>query len=141
MNHTTEKERWLLAAVLAGAAYLAIGVGFAEFARHAATREMRLFWRLAAWAGSFVVLALHFAHETVRCRRPPRRAAFHVAAGVALGAFGLAGWINAHASASARSPLAPLALIVFPLATGIPAFLGAWAAAAVMARLRADRAA
>jgi hypothetical protein len=62
---------------------------------------------------------------------------------VALGAFGLAAWINLNALAGTgpRSPLAPLALIVFPLVTGIPAFLGAWAAAEVLARLRRDRAA
>ncbi len=139
MNHVIKNERWLLPAAVVGAAYLAVGIGFAELARISSPGKMRFFWRLAAWAASFALLAAHLAFE-IR-RRPPRRAAFHASAGVALGGFGLAAWINLNALAGSgpRSPLTPLALVVFPLVTGIPAFLGAWAAAEVLARLRRDR--
>ena len=130
-------ERWLSTAVLVGFAYLLVGVGFAELARMGASREIRLFWRWAAWVVGILLLAVHFGSE-VRRRRAPREAALHVATAVALGAFGLAAWINVHAHAASprRTALAPLALIVFPIVTGGPAFVGAWAAAAVIDRSR-----
>jgi len=141
MNQAKEEKRGFPGAAAAGASYLAVGIGFAELARMVPSSEMRLFWRLGAWAASFAILAAHLVFETRR--HPPRRAAFHAAVGVALGAFGLAAWINLHAPARSgrRNVLVPLALVVFPVVTGIPAFLGAWAAAAVLARRRRDRAA
>jgi hypothetical protein len=143
MNDRPRRRGWIPAAALVGAGYALVGVVFAEFARISAGREMRRFWRLSAWVVSFALLAAHLTHET-RGRSPESpRAAFHVALGVALGAFGLAVWINLQPRtvAAPKSPLAPLALVVFPVVTGIPAFLGAWAAASVMARRRPGRSA
>ncbi len=143
MDDSGPRERWIPAAALVAAGYALVGIAFAEFARISAGSEMRQFWRLSAWVVSFALLGAHLAHEAAGRRREPRRAAFHVAVGVALGAFGLAAWINLHARivSGHRSPLAPLALVVFPVVTGIPAFFGAWAAASVLARRRPGRSA
>jgi hypothetical protein len=45
--------------------------------------------------------------------------------------------VHAHWGASShQSPLAPLALVVFPLVTGVPAFVVALAAVAILTRTR-----
>ena len=58
---------------------------------------------------------------------------------VAIGAFILAIWVNVHAHWSAsshQSPLTPLALIIFPLGTGLPAFVVGFVVVALLARVR-----
>lgn len=55
------------------------------------------------------------------------------------GAFALAVWILIHGRLSAsasQSPLAPLALVVFPVVTGIPAFLVAFVVLTILTRIR-----
>lgn len=122
---------WLVAAMFAGIAYLVIGRGFAL-----PTSNVRL-WRLAAWLVSGIVYAAHIAYEHFGRRDAPRAAALRVASGVALGAFGLAvlGMLHSRSSAPAVRPAWLLALVLWPAFTGLPAFLGAWVAAAILLRL------
>ncbi len=42
-------QQWLRAAILFGILYLAVGITFAALANTAASNEMRVTWRLAAW--------------------------------------------------------------------------------------------
>jgi len=117
--------------------YPVVGVGFAAIGNPSGSRTIVVAWRLAAWLVSGAAFAAHLAYELFRLRNPPVRAALHVSAAVALGAFVLAVWVNVHAhgrASSHQSPLAPLALVVFPAVTGAPAFVVALAAAAVLAR-------
>jgi hypothetical protein len=125
------RKPWIRAALIVGAAYFVIGRVFAVPAV-----SLRLS-RLAAWMLSGVAYAAHIWYEHFRLRDPPRSTALHVALAVAIGAIGLAlaGMIH---SLSAGSPLRPawlLALVLWPAITAIPAFLGAFVAAAVLSRL------
>ncbi|HEV8241566.1 MAG TPA: hypothetical protein VGS57_19545 [Thermoanaerobaculia bacterium] len=79
-----------------------------------------------ACAGAF---ALHIAYEHAKLRSLPIRAALHVAAAVAAGAFVLAIWVTSHT-------FAPLALLLFPLITAVPAFLVAFTVLVLLSRAR-----
>jgi hypothetical protein len=118
--------------------YPIVGIAFAALANPSDSSQMRVTWRLAAWLVSAVAFAAHLGYEHFRLRSSPLRVAMHVSVAVALGAFALAVWVNVHAhrGAASRSPLAPLALVVFPVVTGAPAFVVGLAAAAVLARMR-----
>jgi len=86
-------------------------------------------WRLAAWMASAAVYAAHIGYEHYRLDNSPRSTALHAALAVALGGFGLA----VSASLHSRHPLV-LALALWPIITGLPAFLVALAVGAVLAR-------
>jgi len=121
--------------ILAAVAYVVIGILFSVLSRSADADHVRL-WRLAAWVASAAVAAAHIGYEHYRLSSSPRATALHAAGAVALGAFGLAlvanvHWVLAEAHGQ-RPPL--LALPVWPVITAIPAFLGALAVAAVLAR-------
>jgi hypothetical protein len=129
--------RWLLAVVLFAGVYAFVGIAFAAFAKASSSNEAQFAWRLAAWLASAVAFAAHFGYEDFRLRHAPRRTAINVSLAVALGALALAVWINVHrppAPIPARRSRALLALVVFPVVTGAPAFLVALAASAVLAR-------
>lgn len=130
-------QRWLRMAMLIAIVYPVVGISLA--ALPSSSNEMRVTWRLAAWLVSAAAFAAHLGYEHFRLRNSPLRAALHVSVAVALGAFALAVWVNVHAQwvgSSHQSPLAPLALILFPAVTGVPAFVVAFVAGAVLARTR-----
>jgi hypothetical protein len=133
-------QRWLRMALLFAIVYPFVGIAFAALANSPVSNSMRLTWRLAAWLLCIVAFVAHVGYEHARLRNPPLRAALHVAAAVALGAFVLAVWVIVYGhwsgAASHQSPLAPLALIAFPAVTGVPAFVVALVAAAILARMR-----
>jgi hypothetical protein len=129
-------------ALIVACAYPLAGVAFAAFAGLASSPRALVAWRLAAWLVSGAAFLAHIAYEHSRLRLPPRRIAGHVGGAVALGAFLLAVWVLAHghwAAPGRQSPLAPLALVLFPLVTGVPGFLAAFVIAAILARLRSRR--
>ncbi|MFL6260552.1 MAG: hypothetical protein ACJ76Y_12630 [Thermoanaerobaculia bacterium] len=133
-------QRWLRMALLFAILYPVVGIAFAALANPSVSNMMRITWRLAAWVLSAAAFAAHVGYEHFRLRNPPLRAALHVSAAVALGAFALAVWVIVHGrwsgAASHQSPLAPLALIAFPAVTGVPAFVVALVAVAILARMR-----
>ena len=125
-------------AMLVAILYPVVGITFSLPANSAASNEIRVAWRLAAWLVSATAFAAHVAYEHVQARNSPTRAAFHVCAAVALGAFLLAVWVNVHAhwtGSSHQRSLAPLALVAFPAVTGVPAFVVALVAVAVLDRM------
>jgi hypothetical protein len=129
--HLTITHRWARAALLAGIAYLIIGRVFAWPTDHVRA------WRLAAWVVSGAVFATHIGYEQLRWRHSPLTTALHASLAVAIGAFGLAvaGALNSLRATSAIQPLWLLALVAWPAATALPAFLVALVASAVLARL------
>ena len=132
-------QRWLRRALLVAVVYPVVGIAFAALANPSASHKLVVTWRLAAWLVSAAAFAAHLGYEHFRLRSSPLRAALHVAMAVALGAFALAVWVNVHAhwvGSSHQSPLAPLALVVFPAVTGAPAFVVALVAGALLARMR-----
>ncbi len=124
---------WVGPAVLLGIGYAIVGIAFAIPATHVQA------WRLAAWVASAIGYGAHIAHECLVLAHSPGRAAAHVAAGVALGAFGLAVGANLHAlsaGATAHRHLLLLALGIWPIMTAIPAFLVAFIAGLIVTRVR-----
>ena len=124
----TTSRRWLIAALVAGIAYLVIG--------RVAVPPTRG-WRLAAWVASAVVFAIHIWNEHFRERQPPARTAMHTAVGVAIGGFGLAvaGMIHSFLATSAVESRWIVALFAFPAVTAIPAFIAAFLAASILTRV------
>lgn len=138
----TRPLQWLPVAILLSIVYPVVGVVFAALANPAASSEMRAFWRLAAWLACAGAFAAHLGYEHFRLRTSPLRTALHIAGAVAAGAFVLAVWVNVHGrwdASSRQSPLAPLALVVFPVVTGVPAFVVARVAVFILARTRQSR--
>ena len=129
------KYRSLGAVVLFGMVYLIVGVAFPN---PSASNKMQFMWRLAAWLICAVAFAIHIGLEHFRLRSSPRRTALHVSLSVALGAFSLAAAANIHAlrTGTGNQRLLALALVLWPIITGVPAFMVAFAAAAVLARMR-----
>src|SRR5947209_10671884 len=119
--------------ILVAVAYVAIGIVFAALAADA--NHVRL-WRLAAWLASAAVAAVHIGYEHYRLRSSPRPTALHAAGAVALGALGLAVAANVHSlfAATRGQHLPLLALVAWPVITALPAFIVAFAVAAVLAR-------
>ena len=124
-------QPWIRAALLAGAAYFFIGRVFALPAH-----DVRL-WRFAAWVVSGVVYATHIGYERYRLRTSPGPGALHVAVAVAIGAFllAVAGMVHSIATASTLRPVWLLALVLWPVITAAPAFVGALVAGTVLARV------
>ena len=127
---------WFAWALLAGALYLIIGVGFAPLSVPSV-----FFWRLAAWMASAVVYAAHIGYERFRVGSSPGSTALHVACGAAIGAFGLAAAAIVHSllTGTGNLRLLRVALLVWPLVTGVPAFVVAWVLTAVVAYVRRSR--
>jgi hypothetical protein len=123
--------------MLFGVVYLAVGVAFPN---PSAADKNQFLWRLAAWVICAVAFAIHIGLEHFRFQNPARRTAFHVSVAVALGGFGLAAAANIHALAAGTGNrvLLALALVLWPLITGVPAFLVAFAIAAVLGWLKND---
>src|SRR5690349_13546128 len=93
---TPANQRWLPVAMLVAVVYPVVGVAFAALGNLSASHEMVVAWRLAAWLVSAAAFAAHLGYEHFRLRSSPLRAALHVSAAVALGAFLLAVWVIVH---------------------------------------------
>jgi hypothetical protein len=131
------RQSWVRTAVLFG-----IGYGFAGILFAAPTTHVQA-WRLAAWVVSAIGYAAHIAYERSRLQSPSGPGALHVASAVALGAFGLAVGAILHAlsqgSTSQHRQLLLLSLGIWPVMTGLPAFLVALGTNVVFARALGGR--
>ena len=124
MDHTS-RQRWLGPVILAGVLYPVVGIASAALAEAAASPQMQFFWRLSAFAMSAVVLAAHVAYEHFRLRNGAQVTAWHASLGAAIGGLLLAVMANIHdlGSASGYRPRMLVALMAWPLLTGVPAFV------------------
>jgi len=86
---------------------------------------------------SAVVYAAHIGYEHFRIRTSPGSTALHVAFGAAVGAFGLAAAAIVHSllTGTGNLRLLRIALLIWPLITGVPAFVVALVLTAVLARI------
>jgi hypothetical protein len=125
---------WLRAAVLFGIGYTVTSVILALPSTHVQ------FWRLAAWGVAGVLLAMHVAYERLRLGNAPLASALHVGLGAAIGGFGIAVAANVHSvlieAPSRNANMLRLSLLIWPVVTGLPAFLVALGMSAVLARKR-----
>jgi hypothetical protein len=115
--------------------YLVVGVAFPN---PSAADKNQFIWRLAAWVICAGAFAFHIGLEHFGFRNLARRAAIHVGVAVALGGFGLAVAANIHAVAvgTGNRFLLALALVLWPLITGVPAFLVAFLIATFLEWMR-----
>jgi uncharacterized membrane protein YeiB len=111
--------------ILVAIFYVAVSFVTARLAATAGSHQWQFFWRLSAFALSGVAFVAHLAFETLRNHEPPRRAAWHTGLAAALGGLGLAIVANIHdlGTAAGYRPQMAIALIAWPLLTGVPASL------------------
>ena len=86
---------------------------------------------------SAVVYAAHIGYEHFRIRSSARSTALHVAFGAAVGAFGLAAAAIVHSlvTGTGNLRLLRIALLIWPLITGVPAFVVTLVVTVVLARV------
>ena len=86
---------------------------------------------------SAVVYAVHIGYEHFRIRSSPCSTALHVAFGAVVGAFGLAAAAIVHSllTGTGNLRLLRVALLIWPLITGVPAFVVALVLTAVLSRV------
>ena len=120
MTDALSKPPWIRHAILVGILYPVIGVFFAFPNTHVQA------WRYAAWIVSAIVYATHICYEYFRQGNSAKSTALHVATAVAIGGLALA------IGALFHSLLDPpnysrwrfgLALMFWPILTGLPAFI------------------
>jgi uncharacterized protein (DUF486 family) len=111
--------------VLVGALYCTIGIGFGAFAARSISHRTVVAWNVASFVVSAIVFAIHIGYEHFGLVNRPLLVALHASLAVALGAFLLAVSANIHSFRVANSNhrLLAIALVVWPLMTGIPAFV------------------
>jgi hypothetical protein len=127
--------RSLLTAILFSVAYVAIGIVTADFAASTASIQGRTAWRLTAWGASLLVYVTQLIVERVRLNSTTLRTALRASGTVAIAAFALAvaGPVRAHWGAVDQQR-ALMALLLWPVLAGVPSFLLALGAAAVIGR-------
>ena len=127
---------WLVDIV--GAAYVVIGIVTAALAGRAASPRAVTAWRLAAWLLSLAAFLAHLVYDRMKPDSSSASSARHVAAAVALGAFLLAavGPVRSHWGAPNFWRVAALSIVVWPVLTGIPAFVAALVAGSIIGRAR-----
>lgn len=131
----TRRSPWLAVAVFVGTAYLVTGLVFAALAGSSGSHQATVAWRLAAWGISAAVYAAHILFEQRQLGSSVLSTASRASLAAALGALGLA----VAASLRARTThqhFPAFAIAVWPLGIAVPAFIVAFAAAAVLARWR-----
>jgi hypothetical protein len=132
------KRAAVWAVVILGVVYLVASIVFGALAGQAASPELRVAWRRAAWGVAAIAFGAHIVYEQVRLRSSPRITALHVSAAAGLGAFGLAVAANVHAlnvSPQQVPLLLVLSLAIWPVMTALPAFVVALVAAILFARV------
>jgi hypothetical protein len=130
--NTSRPQPWLRAVVVTALVYVVVGLGTAALSRSATSPSLRTVWRLAAWGISAVTFAAHILRER-RLRTARVGAALHPALAVALATFVLSASAVIHqVMASTMRPGLLLAFGIWPILTGVPAFLVALAAGALL---------
>ena len=131
---------WLVALLVAVLAYMVFGFGTAALAGAVPSPQMRSFWRLAGWLLPLITFAIHIWYDRLRAGNAAIKVALHVASAVAVGAFVLAagGPVASHWGVRGWH-VVWLSLVLWPVLTGIPAFVAALVAASILGRVAAPR--
>ena len=124
--------------VLVAVVYAVVGLTFAAAANGAPSIRLREAWRLAAWIVCGVAFAAQIGYEHWRLGSGPGRVAVRAALAAGLGALALAAAATVHAQRTGATNLRAfvLALILWPVITAVPAFIGAIVASAVLSKWR-----
>jgi hypothetical protein len=132
--NASDRKPWFRTVILFGAVYFVIGIASIALADRAGSTQMRDTWRLLSFLTSGFAFAVHIGYEHFRLRNSPRTTATHAAMAVAVGAFALAVSANIHGQwvHSTQQRLLAFALVAWPALTGVPAFVVALVAAALL---------
>ena len=133
---TPERRSPVRRIVLVGAIYFAVGVLFSSFAAPSVLGHRVVTWRLIAWLISGDVFLWQIWGDRVHFGRTNLATAVNAAAAAAIGAFGLGARVAVHSAHPS-----PMAMVLWPLVTAIPAFVVALVVAAVLDGVAAPRAA
>ena len=123
--------------ILLGVVYVTIGVATAALAGAAGSSAGVTGWRLTAWILSAAVFLWHIVVSRPRQGDSPLHSATRVALAVALGAclLAIAGPVRSHWGEPHPGRLLLLAVVLWPLIAGVPAFLMALLAEHLIVRL------
>ena len=127
------------AVLLLGVLYCAVGMLFGILAGQAASAEMTVAWRRAAWVVSAIAFGAHIVYDQVRLHGSLTLTALRVSSAAGLGAFGLAVAANIHAQTvppDQRPHNLLLSLALWPVITAVPAFIVALISAMLLDRMR-----
>ena len=80
----SRRKPWVRRIIIIGIVYLVVGIVFAALANPSVSDQVRVMWRLAAWAISAAVFAAHIGYEHFRLRNSPSSAAFVWKGGVSI---------------------------------------------------------
>jgi hypothetical protein len=128
---SANRTQWMRCVIVVGFLYAVIGISFA-------LPSNQQFWRLAAWAVSGVIYLLHIGYEQLRLRNSRLATSVHAALAAALGGFLLAVGALVHAAtvpAHAPYRLFLIAMIAWPIITGVPALVVALVVTFVLDKL------
>jgi hypothetical protein len=130
------RMQWLRTVIPFGVAYVMIGIVTAALAGSAASIQGRTLWRFAAWGVSLLVFGGQLIAERIRFRNTTLRSALHTSLAVAFGALALAaaGPVRSHWGTDSQQRTL-IALLLWPVLTGLPSFLVALGAGAVLDRV------
>jgi hypothetical protein len=132
------KKAGFIRIILFGVVYAVVGIGFGELANLAASEQARFILRLGAFVASGAVFLAHIWYEHFRLDNSPRATSLHAGMAVALGGLLLAIVALAHAlTVPVHAPyrLHLLAIVVWPIITGVPAFVVTLVLTAVLSRI------
>lgn len=133
------EQKAIRAGLVAAFGYLIAGIVFGALAGSAASHQMVVAWRLAAWLFSAGAFAGHIAYEHIRQHSAPATTAARAALAASLAGFGLAVAANLHARAASpehHSTILVLSLVIWPAMIFLPAFIVAFLSALVLGRVR-----
>src|SRR4030095_4170719 len=129
---------WREAVLLTGVFYCTVGIAFTTFGSWSSSNRGVVAWRIASFVVSLVAFAIHIGYEHFSVVNRPPIVALHTSLAVAFGGFllALAANINSFRVANSKHGLLALALIIWPVMTGIPAFVVALITAAGLKFIR-----
>jgi hypothetical protein len=136
------KNAGLVRIILVGVAYAVVGISFGELANLPSSDKVRFMWRLGAFVASAAVYGAHIWYEHFRLNNSARATSLNVGLAVGFGGFLLAAAALAHAlTVSTHAPfhLHLIAIVVWPIITGVPAFLVAIVLTTILTRLLRHR--
>jgi hypothetical protein len=137
MNTRHPERSWQRVASF-GLVYLGLGVGSAIISNDLESAPVKASIRVGIFLVAIAVFYCHFRVELARSAGNLRASALNTAVALALGTFLLAAYAVGMAwRESSHLPASLLAaLFIWPVATGLPAFLAALAFGSVMIRFR-----
>ena len=137
----TDGPRWYNAAIVVGVGYFFFTVTTGALAAMAQTGRGLFLWRVSAFVFCGLVFLAHMTYEHFRIHSSPKATAVHTALAVAFGALTLAASANMNDlfSESGYRWRMLLALLLWPILTGVPAFIAAYILAISLRKLTPRR--